>query len=224
MCKMLRTVVSALMFTPGMAYATVDCGAQPTLVGNTTEQFKADAAGKAQFFSKFLPQADVTGNIVAWKSEQHQNYKDIDMQQKDLYYEWISCQNIMSSPSMSIEQKQFQWGIVLSAFRPPVHYKTCSRPEFGQNGWQRNVTVNQSSGWVGPGSNQDNWCNQLINLTIKDRGIGSEHDVKIASKSEEGKWGNDFLHTDRQYNYHCNINISWDPLYNSKADPICGVE
>lgn len=215
----------ALCIDAPQTLAAVDCGPKPELVpSESTEKFKADAGGKAQLFLKVLPQAEIKGNVETWKSEQHQKYCSIDRQQKDLYFQWVSCQNIMSSSTMTTEEKQNQWGIVLSTFREQKINKTCSRPEFGQIGWQRNVTINQSSGWVGPGSNQDNWCNQLINQTVQGRGIGNEHEVKVISKGEEGRWGNAVLHTNRQYNYHCQIIISWDPIYQAKADPACGFE
>lgn len=222
---LLAVIGIAAASASGQTRAAVDCGRQPELVpSNSTESFKADAAGKAQLFTKILPQADIKGNVETWRSEQHQNYSNIDQQQKDLYFQWISCQNIMSSPSMSPDEKQKQWLAVLAAFRAPIIYRTCALPEFGQIGWQRNVTVNQSSGWVGPGSNPDNWCNELINRTIQGRDIGPEHDAKVISKGEEGRWGNAMLHTNRQYNYHCQVIISWDPIYQSKSSPACGIE
>lgn len=218
-------VVLCVAGPQAFAAEAVDCGPKPDLVpSSSTEGFKADASGKAQLFSKVLPQADVKGNVEAWRSEQHQKYCSLDHQQKDLFFQWVSCQNIMHSTTMSTEEKQKQWGEVLAAFRDQINYKTCARPEFGQIGWQRNETVTQSSGWVGPGSNPDNWCNELINNTIRERGIGPEHDVKVASKNEEQKWGDPILHRNRQYNYHCQITISWDPIYRAKADPLCGTE
>ena len=46
------------------ALAAVDCGRQPELVPNSSaESFKADASGKAQLFSRVLPQAEIKGNV-----------------------------------------------------------------------------------------------------------------------------------------------------------------
>jgi hypothetical protein len=105
--------------------------------------------------------------------------------------------------------------------KKPVTYKTCPRPEFGQSGWARSEDISQTSGWVDGGSNPGNWCNELINQSLKGRGIGPEHEVKIVSTGEDHK--KDVLgHV--SYNYSCKITIQWVPIYNERQDPLCGVE
>lgn len=102
----------------------------------------------------------------------------------------------------------------------PVVYKTCRHPDFGQEGWARSETVDQSSGWRDGGSSPQNWCNELANGFVQARAIGSQHSVEVLDKGESSDrdWKGHVT-----YNYRCVIRISWEPVYVEKQDPRCGL-
>jgi len=104
----------------------------------------------------------------------------------------------------------------------PATPKTCRRLEFGQAGYVHTQTVTQSSGWRGGGSNPTNWCNELSQSFINARSIGATAATDIVNTTEDARWTGTFGRT-RQYNYGCTVRISWEPLYNERTDPVCGM-
>ncbi|CAM5400268.1 hypothetical protein TMEC50S_02021 [Thauera mechernichensis] len=102
-----------------------------------------------------------------------------------------------------------------------VRYKTCRHPDFGQEGWNRSETFTQSSGWVGGGSNPQNWCNQLVSNIISSRSIGSQYVSEVLDSGESARWTG-WHGRDREYNYTCKVKISWDPRYRERTDARCG--
>ncbi len=108
--------------------------------------------------------------------------------------------------------------VVISPTKPA----TCRRAEFGIEGYVQNQTVTQSSGWRGGGSNQTNWCNELISGFVSSRGIGDTAISMVIKKGEDARWTGTFGRT-RQYNYTCTVKISWEPIYFEKTDPVCGM-
>ncbi len=98
--------------------------------------------------------------------------------------------------------------------------RACTDIDFYQIGWNHSEPISGTSGWIGGGSNPTNWCNQLINRSIQGRSIGTKHEVKVLNSSEEGRWTGTFGRT-RQYNYHCTIQLSWDPKFEKKENVVC---
>ena len=100
--------------------------------------------------------------------------------------------------------------------------RPCNTDDFYQEGWISNEIIQQSSGWVGGGSNPTNWCTQLKNQTISARGatIGAEYEIRVLNQSEQGRWAGTFKR-DRQYNYHCQLSLSWNPNMVKKPDANC---
>ena len=96
----------------------------------------------------------------------------------------------------------------------------CRLPDFGQEGWNREETVSNSSGRVGGGHDQGWWCNQVATSFITSRQIGPQNTWQTVSSGEESNkdtWGH------VTYKYSCTIKVSWDPRYFEKQDPRCGV-
>lgn len=121
---MLRTLIMATALVACIcnpASAEIVCGPQPTVSpSSSAEGFKADATGKAQLLSKILPSAEINGKIEQWKTEQRQQYKDLDQHELTFYWVWVSCQMINHSKEMTDPQKNEQWGKVRAAFSQPV--------------------------------------------------------------------------------------------------------
>jgi hypothetical protein len=106
------------------------------------------------------------------------------------------------------------------ACKAPVTYRACRHPDFGRAGWQKSETLQQSSGWRSGGSNQQNWCNELVSGYVASRGLGSNYESTILGSSESSR--KDFVgHV--TYNYSCSVRIDSGPLYAERTDPRCGV-
>jgi hypothetical protein len=102
--------------------------------------------------------------------------------------------------------------------------KTCANQAFGLARWANEETLNGTSGWRGGGYNQGAYCTDFINGVIASRGLGNQpHAVDNVKPGEEQR-RTGFLNSVAQYNYHCSIQLRWNPVYNTKTDPICGVE
>lgn len=110
---------------------------------------------------------------------------------------------------------------ILIERRKEAHVLTCRRKDFGQAGWNRSESFEDTSDWMGGGHDQKWWCNRVANAFIKDRSIGSSHQVKTVKSSEESDkdWKGHVT-----YKYHCTVSVKWDPLWKEKTDPVCGVE
>jgi hypothetical protein len=110
--------LAALLHNP--VSAQIVCGDQPKIAATSSaEEFKADASGKAQLLAKILPSAEINGKVEQWKTEQHQQYKDLDQHELTFYWVWVSCQMIASSREMTGPQKTEQWDRVRAAFSQP---------------------------------------------------------------------------------------------------------
>lgn len=106
--------------------------------------------------------------------------------------------------------------------RRPVVYATCRHPDFGRERWGSQETLTDATGWRG-GWTQPAFCNDAINRAISARGLsGSPHESQVLKSWEEGKWGNATFRTNRQYRYHCQFVLRWNPVYAEKQDPKCG--
>lgn len=117
---MTGVVLATCLYNP--ASAQIVCGDQPKIAATSSaEGFKADVSGKAQLLSKVLPSADINGKIDQWKTEQRQQYKDLDQHELTFYWVWVSCQMIATSKEMTAAQKTEQWNKVHAAFSTPPH-------------------------------------------------------------------------------------------------------
>ena len=107
--------------------------------------------------------------------------------------------------------------------RRPIIYNTCQHPSFGLAKWGTVEKIQSAAGWRG-GWTQDAYCARLIQSSISAHNISGDRKAEVLSKWEEGKWGNATFRTNRQYRYNCIINLSYNPIYNSRQDPICGIQ
>lgn len=112
---------------------------------------------------------------------------------------------------------------IKAACTKPSTYRTCRHRDFGQTGWAREEVLQGTSGWRGGGYNQNAWCDDLIRSSISARQLGgTSYLIEKVSSSEEGRWTGTF-NRDRQYNYHCKVKLLWEPIYNERTDPRCGI-
>lgn len=155
---------------------------------------------------------------------QQQNAERILSQDK-LIDELTESNNKYVISLKNIEETAIKLKSSLRKYGEPIDkaqvYRTCRHAEFGQIGWVRSDTITESSGWVGGGSSQSNWCNTLTARIIKERSIGSSHSSEVINKSEQARWTGIFGRV-RQYNYSCTVKIQWEPLYAENTDPLCG--
>jgi hypothetical protein len=108
--------------------------------------------------------------------------------------------------------------------RAPV-WKTCTNQAFGLSHWANQEKLNGTSGYRGGGYNQGAYCTDFINSVIQGRGLGNQPHLVTDIKSSEESRRTGFAGTGPvEYNYHCSITLHWNPVYNQKADPLCGTE
>lgn len=104
------------------------------------------------------------------------------------------------------------------------NYKTCQNPAFGLAGWANQETLQGTSGWRGGGYNPGAFCTDFTNGIVASRGLGSQPHVVENMQPGEEQRRTGFLNSVAEYNYHCSITLRWNPIYNQKADPLCGTE
>jgi hypothetical protein len=98
---------------------------------------------------------------------------------------------------------------------------SCRHPDFGQAGWARQETLHGTSGWRSGGYNQDAYCTDFIASVVQARQLGGKpYSLEKTGSSEEARWTGP-LRRHRQYNYHCSVKLSWEPIYNERKDPRC---
>ncbi|MFD6319854.1 hypothetical protein [Methylorubrum thiocyanatum] len=105
-----------------------------------------------------------------------------------------------------------------------VIYKTCANQAFGLERWENSERLNGTTGWRDGGYNPVAYCTDFTNSVVRGRGLGSlpHHVDGITPREEKRRTGTFREHA--QYNYHCGITLHWNPIYNRKADPLCGTE
>jgi formylglycine-generating enzyme required for sulfatase activity len=112
----------------------------------------------------------------------------------------------------------------VAAKPPETRYRICSLPAFGLKGWEREETLQGTSGWRGGGYNQDAYCTEFTNSIIASRGLGNQPYLVDNVKSGEENRRTGPFNSAAQYNYYCSITLHSNPIYNQKADPLCGPE
>jgi hypothetical protein len=103
----------------------------------------------------------------------------------------------------------------------PAVAKRCRKPEFGIERYTQTEVVTQTSGWVKGGSNQTNWCNQMISSFISARGIGANAVSSVTDKGEDARWTG-WHGRDREYKYDCTATVKWAPIHNEQQHESCG--
>jgi hypothetical protein len=103
-------------------------------------------------------------------------------------------------------------------------YKTCQNPAFGQAGWANEETLQGTSGWRGGGYNQGAFCTEFTNSVVASRGLGNQPHLVDNVRPGEEQRRTGFLNSVAEYNYHCSFTLRWNPIYNQRADPLCGPE
>ncbi len=102
----------------------------------------------------------------------------------------------------------------------PARPKSCRHVDFGQVGWSRTATITRSSGWRMGSSNPTKWCNELIAGFIGSRSIGPNyHSETLGTREVSNKGWSDYA----TYEHHCTVKIDWDPVYEERTDPKCGM-
>lgn len=98
-------------------------------------------------------------------------------------------------------------------------FNTCPRPEFGLARWDGSAEKEGSSGWRGSHHNQNEWCGELAAAALRENGAGPVHHWHVISSGEARRkqFGQP------SYNYDCKVHIDYNPIYNSHADPLCGI-
>ena len=120
----------------------------------------------------------------------------------------ISCRADMAKIAIELQCKK------------KVRFKTCVRPEFGINNWQSTAEREGSSGWREGGHTQADWCGELAAIALRENGVSGDHTWNTLGSGEDRKkeWGK------ASYNYKCKVQVQWNPIYNVKTDPLCGIE
>lgn len=95
--------------------------------------------------------------------------------------------------------------------------RECRLKSHGIERYGRVFDDGESSGWMGGGHSQDEWCSNLSNkLMAENPGA----DVVVLNHSESKKTTCAPFNCP-QYNYYCEVSVKADPIYFLKADPAC---
>lgn len=107
-----------------------------------------------------------------------------------------------------------------------ITYAVCRRAEFGRERYANVQQYTGSTGWRGGGYNPTAYCSDFTQGTISTLGIGGQdYSARVIKPGEEQRWVTRGLNPrHREYNYHCTIEVSWNPVYNARRDPLCGRE
>jgi hypothetical protein len=94
------------------------CGDAPKDVPILTqEQLKGDAEGKAEMLTRLLGSGQLKGAVDASRMELHEQHRDVDQHQIDMYFMWVACQFI--DRTVPAPEKLKAWLQVRSAFPTP---------------------------------------------------------------------------------------------------------
>jgi hypothetical protein len=95
--------------------------------------------------------------------------------------------------------------------------RACRLPSHGVERYGRTFQDGESSGWMGGGHSQPEWCDNLKNkLLAQNPGA----DIAVLDHSES-KRGTCPPFNCPQYNYYCKVEVKADPQYLSKVDDAC---
>jgi hypothetical protein len=94
----------------------------------------------------------------------------------------------------------------------------CRIPSNGIERYDRTEAVTQSSGWMGGGHTQGEWCNTLV-ATLRPR-YPQNSQFKVNGSSESSRSACSPFNCP-QYNYTCNIQVQSDPIYKEAVNPDC---
>jgi hypothetical protein len=95
--------------------------------------------------------------------------------------------------------------------------RECRLKSHGVERYGRVFPDGESSGWMGGGHSQEEWCSNLSNKLVA-QNPGAE--VKVLLKSESKK-NTCYIVNCPQYNYYCKVLVKADPIYFLKPDPAC---
>jgi len=106
--KILLVLPFVLLGSP--ALGQVSCGEQPRDIPvEVQRQIQGDVEGKARLFTKLFGDASLKGTVQSSKREVYEKHQNLDKSQIDRFMVWVSCQNIMSDPSLTTLQRQQLW-------------------------------------------------------------------------------------------------------------------
>jgi hypothetical protein len=96
------------------------CGEAPKDVPTLTqEQLKGDVEGKAELLTRLLGSAQLKGAVDARKMELHEQHKNLDQHQIDMYFVWVACQFI--DKTVPANEKAQAWLQMRAAFSTPTN-------------------------------------------------------------------------------------------------------
>lgn len=95
--------------------------------------------------------------------------------------------------------------------------KPCRDKSHGVERYQRTFPASRDSNWMGGGFNQGAWCNQVIAELSRANPDGA---FRIMAQSEDSHTTCAPLNCP-QYQYHCTVEVSADPLYAEKLSSAC---
>jgi hypothetical protein len=99
--------------------AQIACGDSPKDIPIAVqEMLKGDVEGKAQLLTKMLGDAQLKGKVETSRTELHQEHKNLDQYQIDMYFMWVACQALNSDKTLSTGDKIKLWTDVRAAFNP----------------------------------------------------------------------------------------------------------
>lgn len=95
--------------------------------------------------------------------------------------------------------------------------KACRDRTHGVERYQRVFPVARDSNWMGGGFNQSAWCSQVI---AELRGQHPDGSFRVMAQSEDSHTTCAPLNCP-QYQYHCTVEVSTDPLFVERISSAC---
>jgi hypothetical protein len=132
------------------------------------------------------------------------------------YIQYKSCAN-PSKPIM-ITDANVCGSERKNVYKESGQYNSCRHPSHGIDRFLNAQVIEQWSGWMRGGYNQQAWCSQV--RAVAEARAGRPVDWQVMSTDEESKRefpGQVF------YRYFCRGEARWDPIYTEKSSPPCGL-
>jgi hypothetical protein len=100
---------------------------------------------------------------------------------------------------------------------PDPEKLTCRHSSHGVERYQRAFNVTRTSGEMGGGHTQDEWCNNVIGALSGEYPGGNFSVVGKDERSKNHCWPSNCP----QYTYICTVRVEADPVYKAAVGPEC---
>jgi hypothetical protein len=120
----LLIIVFVLIIQPTIAVSQVELCGDPPPVAN--DELRGEIKGKAEFLSKFLGNAELSGNIQKSRTEIFSKYPEAERTRSNAYFEFQVCVLLMNDTKLTTTQKIEELKKIRREFSEPLGKKSSS--------------------------------------------------------------------------------------------------